>query len=94
MQTNSRRVHGGVTRTMLDVSNGRLDSRIPLRDADDDLDHVFKQINDALSRLAGLVEGMCQVSADIAHELKTPLNRLRMTLEEARRVHERRRRTA
>ncbi len=77
----------GVTRTMLDVSNGRLDSRIPLRNADDDLDHVFKQINDALSRLAGLVEGMRQVSADIAHELKSPLNRLRLTLEEARRTH-------
>jgi signal transduction histidine kinase len=69
---------------MLDVSHGRLESRIPLRDADDDLDLVFKQINNALSRLAGLVEGMRQVSADIAHELKTPLNRLRLTLEEAR----------
>ncbi|WP_025659626.1 HAMP domain-containing sensor histidine kinase [Rhizobium sp. IBUN] len=78
----------GVTRTMLDVSNGRLESRIPLRNADDDLDHVFKQINNALSRLAGLVEGMRQVSADIAHELKTPLNRLRLTLEEARRAHD------
>ncbi len=78
----------GVTRTMLDVSNGRLESRIPLRNADDDLDHVFKQINDALSRLSGLVEGMRQVSADIAHELKTPLNRLRLTLEEARRAHD------
>jgi hypothetical protein len=39
---------------MLDVSNGQLESRIPLRNADDDLDHVFKQINDAFSRLAGL----------------------------------------
>lgn len=77
----------GVTRTMLEVSNGRLDSRIPLSNTNDDLDHVFAQINDALARLAGLVEGMRQVSADIAHELKTPLNRLRLTLEEVRRVH-------
>ncbi|NMN71875.1 HAMP domain-containing sensor histidine kinase [Rhizobium sp. 57MFTsu3.2] len=77
----------GVARTMLEVSNGQLESRIPLRNADDDLDHVFKQINDALVRLAGLVEGMRQVSADIAHELKTPLNRLRLTLEEARQAH-------
>lgn len=40
-------------------------------------------MNDALSRLCGLVEGMRQVSTDIAHDLKTPLNRLRLTIEQA-----------
>ena len=72
-----------VARTMLDVSNGRLESRIPLKRKSDDLDLVAMQINSALDRLSGLVEGMRQVSADIAHELKTPLNRLKMTLGDA-----------
>lgn len=72
-----------VARTMFDVSNGRLDSRIPLQGRSDDLDRVGMQINSALDRLSGLVEGMRQVSADIAHELKTPLNRLKMTLDDA-----------
>ncbi|WP_337271285.1 sensor histidine kinase [Oryzifoliimicrobium ureilyticus] len=72
-----------VARTMFDVSNGRLDSRIELQGRNDDLDLVSMQINSALDRLSGLVEGMRQVSADIAHELKTPLNRLKMTLDEA-----------
>lgn len=72
-----------VARTMLDVSNGRLESRIPLKGKSDDLDLVAMQINSALDRLSGLVEGMRQVSADIAHELKTPLNRLKMTLGDA-----------
>jgi signal transduction histidine kinase len=72
-----------VASTMLDVSNGRLDARIPLHGANDDLDIVARQINDALERLSGLVEGMRQVSADIAHELKTPLNRLKIILDTA-----------
>ena len=72
-----------VAGTMFDVSNGRLDTRIPLQGRNDDLDLVSMQINSALDRLAGLVEGMRQVSADIAHELKTPLNRLKLTLDDA-----------
>jgi signal transduction histidine kinase len=34
--------------------------------------------NGALDRLSALVDGMGQVSANIAHDLKTPLNRLQM----------------
>ncbi|TIO38486.1 MAG: two-component sensor histidine kinase, partial [Mesorhizobium sp.] len=37
----------------------------------------------ALDRLSGLVDGMREVSANIAHDLKTPLNRLQMILEQA-----------
>ncbi len=72
-----------VAHTMFDVSNGRLDSRIPLHGRNDDLDLVSIQINSALNRLSGLVESMRQVSADIAHELKTPLNRMKMILDDA-----------
>ena len=71
----------GIERTMMEVSNGNLASRIPLRGKSDDIDVLSAQINRALDRLSGLVEGMRQVSADIAHDLKTPLNRLRMTIE-------------
>lgn len=69
--------------TMVDVSNGKLGSRIPLSGNGDDIDAVSSQINTALERLAALVEGMRQVSTDIAHELKTPLNRLKMTIDTA-----------
>ncbi|MBZ9759128.1 HAMP domain-containing histidine kinase [Mesorhizobium sp. ESP6-5] len=73
----------GIAATMVDVSHGRLDTRIPLTGKDDDIDIVSSQINAALDRLSALVEGMKQVSADIAHDLKTPLNRLQMILESA-----------
>lgn len=73
----------GIVRTMIDVSNGRMRARIPLRGSRDDIDAVSGQINHALERLANLVESMRQVSADIAHELKTPLNRLTLTINDA-----------
>lgn len=73
----------GIAATMVDVSHGRLDTRIPLTGKGDDIDLVSIQVNAALDRLSGLVEGMKQVSANIAHDLKTPLNRLQMILESA-----------
>ncbi|WP_027055694.1 sensor histidine kinase [Mesorhizobium erdmanii] len=73
----------GIAATMVDVSHGRLDTRIPLTGTGDDIDIVSSQVNAALDRLSGLVEGMKQVSTNIAHDLKTPLNRLQMILEGA-----------
>lgn len=73
----------GIAATMVDVSHGRLDARIPLIGSGDDIDGVSAQVNAALDRLSALVDGMKQVSANIAHDLKTPLNRLQMILEGA-----------
>ncbi|WP_292087436.1 HAMP domain-containing sensor histidine kinase, partial [Mesorhizobium sp.] len=73
----------GIAATMVDVSHGRLDARIPLTGNGDDIDAVSTQVNAALDRLSGLVDGMREVSANIAHDLKTPLNRLQMILEQA-----------
>jgi signal transduction histidine kinase len=78
-----------VSRTMDRVSHGELAARIPLLGKNDDIDLLSREINEALDRLATTVEGMRQVSNDIAHDLKTPLNRLRITIEEARRKQER-----
>jgi signal transduction histidine kinase len=73
----------GIASTMVDVSHGRLDARIPLIGSGDDIDAVSAQVNAALERLSALVDGMREVSANIAHDLKTPLNRLQMILEQA-----------
>jgi signal transduction histidine kinase len=69
--------------TMGRVSHGELSARIPLLGRGDDVDLLSQDINIALERLSIAVESMRQVSSDIAHDLKTPLNHLRMTLEEA-----------
>lgn len=78
-----------VERTMSRVAAGDLAARLPLTEADDDIDRVSRQVNAALTRLAALVEGMRQVSTDIAHDLRTPLNRLRMRISDAAEAAER-----
>lgn len=72
-----------VTRTLDRVANGDLTARLPLTVADDDIDRVSRQVNATLERLSALVDGMRTVSTDIAHDLRTPLNRLRMLVSDA-----------
>jgi len=69
--------------TMARISEGELDARIPLLGNGDDIDVLSVRINATLDRLSGLFEGMKQVTADIAHDLKTPLNRLKLTIRAA-----------
>ena len=73
----------GIAQTMARVGHGEIAARIPVGTRGDDIDLLARQVNAALDRLAGLVEGMQQVSVNIAHDLKTPLNRLAITLEAA-----------
>jgi signal transduction histidine kinase len=72
-----------IASTMAQVSAGDLTGRIAPGKQTDDIGILTSQINAALDRLSALFEGMKQVSADIAHELKTPLNRLKLTIQEA-----------
>lgn len=72
-----------VAASMAAVSRGQLDVRIPLKGSGDDVDEIAGHINQALERLSTLVESMRQVSTDIAHDLKTPLNRLKLLVDEA-----------
>ena len=72
-----------IAATMEEVSHGRMDARIPLIGNGDDIGRVSGQVNEALDRLSALVRSVRQVGTDIAHELKTPLNRLQLVLEAA-----------
>jgi signal transduction histidine kinase len=72
-----------IATTMSRVSEGELTARIKLTGSGDDIDMLSMQVNDALERLAASFESMRQVSVDIAHDLKTPLNRLRLVIEDA-----------
>ena len=72
-----------VRETMNEIASGRLGARIPATRSDDDIAMLSRDINIALERLSALVEGMKQVSTDIAHDLKTPLNRLKILINSA-----------
>lgn len=73
----------GISRSLDLVGKGNLGARLPVSCAGDDVDQLSEKINSSLERLEHTVNGMRQVSTDIAHDLKTPLNRLYIGLEEA-----------
>jgi signal transduction histidine kinase len=63
---------------------GRMHERIGLRGRDDEWDRLGRAINDMLNRIAELLENLRQVSSDVAHDMRTPLARLRNRLETAK----------
>jgi signal transduction histidine kinase len=73
-----------ITRTSLAIMEGDLSARIPVRGTYDEIDQLVASLNAMLSRIQQLMDGLRQVSSDIAHDLRTPLGRLRQHLEDAR----------
>jgi len=73
-----------ITRTCRAIMAGRMTDRIPERGTRDELDQLVRVINAMLDRIATLMENVKQISSDIAHDLRTPLTRLRHHLELAR----------
>lgn len=63
------------------MRTGDLSRRLTIDSSWDDLSHLSGVLNEMLSRIDRLVEGVKQVSNDIAHDLRTPLTRLRNRLE-------------
>jgi signal transduction histidine kinase len=77
-----RRVDG-IARTAEAIVDGDFEKRIPERGTQDDLDRLARTLNRMLDRIGDLMIGMRQVSNAAAHELRTPLARLRQQLETA-----------
>jgi signal transduction histidine kinase len=70
-----------INRTSREIISGRFDARIAVSDRDDELGRLALNLNAAFDRVEGLMENLRQVSSDVAHDLRTPLARLRQTLE-------------
>lgn len=65
------------------IGAGALATRLPVSHRQDDIDMLAAGINVALDQLEATVGAMRHVTTDIAHDLKTPVARLYLTLEEA-----------
>lgn len=75
-----------VNETATAIMNGDLSQRMPLTGAEDQFDRLSQTLNAMLERLSALMENLEQVSNDIAHDLRTPLSRLRQGLEQAKKT--------
>lgn len=72
-----------INRTTRQIIDGQLHARIPRSASEDELDRLAANLNDMLDKIERLMTGLRHLSEDIAHDLRTPLNRLRGQLEMA-----------
>lgn len=75
-----------VGRASQEIMQGDLSRRLPTRGTGDEFDQLVNGFNALLDRVSTLMDSVRQVSNDIAHDLRTPLARLRNRLEDARRA--------
>lgn len=73
----------GMTETTQSIMAGDLSRRIPLTGNDDEFDRLAASLNVMLTRIGELIAGFREVSDNIAHDLRTPLSRLRNRVEAA-----------
>ena len=72
-----------MTGTTQRIMAGDLSGRLPVGRSGDELDRLASNLNAMLERIEALMIGLKEVSDNIAHDLKTPLTRLRNRAEEA-----------
>ncbi|MGE3144646.1 MAG: sensor histidine kinase [Pseudorhodoplanes sp.] len=75
-----------MTETTRTIMGGDLTGRLPVAGSGDELDRLAVNLNAMLERIEALMHGLKEVSDNIAHDLKTPLTRLRNRCEEALRT--------
>ncbi len=70
-----------INRTSRGIMEGELSRRVPSDGSGDEFDQLALNLNRMLDQIEVLLESIRQVSDNIAHDLRTPLNRLRSRLE-------------
>lgn len=79
MQRRVARINSGLTA----FANGQFDARISDPAPDDDIGRIAQSADEMLERLQASIRAMSDMSANIAHDLKTPISRLQTLIQEA-----------
>lgn len=72
-----------INRTSGEIIAGDLTRRVPVTRAGDEFDVLADNLNRMLDRIERLMKGLREVTDSVAHDLRTPLNRLRQRLEQS-----------
>jgi len=83
MSRNMLRRLDAINRTSGEIIAGDLTRRVALNGSGDEFDTLAENLNRMLDRIERLMLGLREVTDSVAHDLRTPLNRLRNRLEES-----------
>ena len=83
MSRNMLRRLDSINRTSGEIIAGNLTRRVPVSGAHDEFDALAENLNRMLDRIERLMKGLREVTDSVAHDLRTPLNRLRQRLEQS-----------
>jgi signal transduction histidine kinase len=72
-----------INETSREIMAGDLSRRVPVRGSGDEFDVLAANLNRMLNRIERLMRGMREVTDSVAHDLRTPLNRLRNRIDAA-----------
>jgi signal transduction histidine kinase len=82
----ARRALGGlqeVTRTATEIADGALERRVVVGTRGDELDTLARTFNVMLDRIQALIIGMREMTDNLAHDLRSPIARIRASAEAA-----------
>jgi signal transduction histidine kinase len=82
MSRNMLRRLDSINRASADIMAGNLTRRVPNSGNQDEFDILAENLNRMLDRIERLMKGLREVTDSVAHDLRTPLNRLRQRLEQ------------
>lgn len=73
----------GISATSQKIMSGNLSERVPVTRRNDEFDALASSLNEMLDRIEQLMQGLKEVTDNVAHDLKTPLTRMRNRAEAA-----------
>jgi len=66
-----------VTQTAIEISRGAIDKRVAVKHRHYEIDRLANTFNDMLDRIQALINGMREMNDNVAHDLRSPLTRIR-----------------
>jgi signal transduction histidine kinase len=66
-----------VTRTAIQISGGDFSSRVPITGRSEEIDRLAATFNNMVERIQALIKGMKEITDNMAHDLRSPVTRIR-----------------